>query len=134
MVDTEAGKVDLELPCVLGVDDLWFDAARKRIYATGAVPLMSSAKSTPTVILRSPAFCCIDRGLRDLIRQMSRENPTWGASRIHGELLMLGFEVAHPPSRNTCRRVAGLGRKGGRFFCANRRRRSPPLTCAWSRP
>jgi hypothetical protein len=36
----------------------------------------------------------IDRGLRDLIRQMSRENPLWGASRIHGELLMLGFEVA----------------------------------------
>jgi hypothetical protein len=36
----------------------------------------------------------IDRGLRDLIRRMSRDNPTWGASRIHGELLMLGFEVA----------------------------------------
>ena len=36
----------------------------------------------------------IDRGLRDLIQQMSRENPQWGASRIHGELLMLGFEVA----------------------------------------
>src|SRR6266508_4567859 len=36
----------------------------------------------------------IDRGLRDLIRRMSRENPNWGASRIHGELLMLGFEVA----------------------------------------
>jgi hypothetical protein len=36
----------------------------------------------------------IDRGLRDLIRQMSRENPLWGASRIHGELLMLGFELA----------------------------------------
>jgi transposase InsO family protein len=36
----------------------------------------------------------IDRGLRDLIRRMSRENPKWGASRIHGELLMLGFEVA----------------------------------------
>jgi hypothetical protein len=36
----------------------------------------------------------IDRGLRDLIRQMSRENPLWGASRIQGELLMLGFEVA----------------------------------------
>jgi hypothetical protein len=33
----------------------------------------------------------IDRELRDLIRQMSRENPLWGASRIHGELLMLGF-------------------------------------------
>jgi hypothetical protein len=36
----------------------------------------------------------IDRGLRDLILRMSRENPWWGASRIHGELLMLGFEVA----------------------------------------
>jgi len=36
----------------------------------------------------------IDRGLRDLIRRMSSENPLWGASRIHGELLILGFEVA----------------------------------------
>jgi hypothetical protein len=36
----------------------------------------------------------IDRGLRDLIRRMSQDNPLWGASRIHGELLMLGFKVA----------------------------------------
>src|SRR5215813_4935151 len=36
----------------------------------------------------------VDRSLRDLIHQMSRDNPTWGAPRIHGELLMLGFEVA----------------------------------------
>ena len=36
----------------------------------------------------------INRELRDLIQRMSRENPLWGASRIHGELLMLGFEVA----------------------------------------
>ncbi len=34
------------------------------------------------------------RDLRDLIQRMSRENPLWGASRIHGEFLMLGFEVA----------------------------------------
>jgi transposase InsO family protein len=36
----------------------------------------------------------INRGLRDLIRRMSKENSQWGAARIHGELLMLGFEVA----------------------------------------
>ena len=36
----------------------------------------------------------IDRGLRDLVQRMSKENSQWGASRIHGELLMLGFEVA----------------------------------------
>jgi hypothetical protein len=36
----------------------------------------------------------IDRGLRDLIRRMSRENALWGAYRIHGELLIFGFEVA----------------------------------------
>lgn len=36
----------------------------------------------------------IDRELRELIRRISLENPLWGASRIHGELLMLGFEVA----------------------------------------
>jgi len=32
----------------------------------------------------------INRGLRDLIQRMSRENPQWGAARIHGELLILG--------------------------------------------
>ena len=36
----------------------------------------------------------IDTELRALIRQMSSENPVWGAPRIHGELLKLGFEVA----------------------------------------
>jgi hypothetical protein len=36
----------------------------------------------------------IDRGLRDLIQRMSKKNRLWGASRIHGELLMLEFEVA----------------------------------------
>jgi transposase InsO family protein len=32
--------------------------------------------------------------VRALIRQMSRANPLWGAPRIHGELLKLGFEIS----------------------------------------
>ena len=36
----------------------------------------------------------IETSLRALIRRMSIENPLWGAPRIHGELLKLGFEVA----------------------------------------
>jgi putative transposase len=32
--------------------------------------------------------------LRKLIRSMAVENPTWGAPRIHGELLKLGFEIS----------------------------------------
>src|SRR5262245_42103269 len=36
----------------------------------------------------------IGRDLRDLIRQMRRANPLWGAPRIHGELLKLGLTVS----------------------------------------
>src|ERR1700694_1443119 len=36
----------------------------------------------------------IDADLRVLIQRMSMDNPLWGAPRIHGELLKLGFEVA----------------------------------------
>src|SRR5271163_3053583 len=32
--------------------------------------------------------------IRQLIFRMVAENPTWGAPRIHGELLMLGFDVS----------------------------------------
>jgi DNA-binding beta-propeller fold protein YncE len=33
--NTETGKQVAALDCVEGIDDLWYDAARKRIYATG---------------------------------------------------------------------------------------------------
>jgi hypothetical protein len=36
----------------------------------------------------------ISSEVRDLIAQMARENFLWGAPRIHGELLMLGFAVS----------------------------------------
>src|SRR5262245_37065499 len=41
-----------------------------------------------------PGRPMVSHELRDLIRRMSEENPLWGAPRIHGELLKLGFEIA----------------------------------------
>ena len=38
--------------------------------------------------------------LRALIRRMSVDNPLWGAPRIHGELLKLGFAVAQSSVAN----------------------------------
>jgi hypothetical protein len=35
----------------------------------------------------------VPREVRELIRRISRENPLWGAPRVHGELLRLGVEV-----------------------------------------
>ena len=32
--------------------------------------------------------------IRALVRRMANVNPTWGAPRVHGELLMLGFDVS----------------------------------------
>ena len=49
----------------------------------------------------------VDRELRDLIRRMGRENPLWGAPRIHGELLKLGVEVSE---RTVSRLLQGSGR------------------------
>src|SRR5436305_12603753 len=37
----------------------------------------------------------IAKEVRDLIRRMSPENPFWGATKIHGELLKLGIQAAH---------------------------------------
>ena len=36
----------------------------------------------------------VDKEIRDLIREVSRANPLWGAPRIHGELLKVGIDVA----------------------------------------
>jgi putative transposase len=36
----------------------------------------------------------LDAELRDLVRRMARENPTWGRRRIRAELALLGYEVA----------------------------------------
>jgi len=40
-----------------------------------------------------PGRPSIPKNVRDLIQTMSRENPLWGAPRIHGKLLKLGIEI-----------------------------------------
>ena len=61
----------------------------------------------------------IDRGLRDLIRRMSQENQLWGASRIHGELLMLGFDVAQSTVSKYMTRGRGPPSQSWRTFLRN---------------
>jgi transposase InsO family protein len=48
----------------------------------------------------------IDKKLRDIIYKMVNENPTWGAPRIHGELLKLGFDVSERTISRYIRRIS----------------------------
>jgi transposase InsO family protein len=57
--------------------------------------------------------------LRVLIRRMSIENPLWGAPRIHGELLKLGFEVAQSSVAKYMVKRRGPPSQGWRTFLRN---------------
>src|ERR1017187_4343566 len=46
----------------------------------------------------------VSKEIRALIFQMVAENPTWGAPRIHGELLKLGFDLSEPTVSRWVRR------------------------------
>jgi transposase InsO family protein len=64
----------------------------------------------------------IETDLRALIRRMSIENPLWGAPRIHGELLKLGFEVAQSSVAKYMVKRRGPPSQGWRTFLRNHRR------------
>src|SRR6202790_2247354 len=61
----------------------------------------------------------IDTELRVLIQRMSVENPLWGAPRIHGELLKLGFEVAQSSVAKYVVKRRGPPSQGWRTFLRN---------------
>jgi transposase InsO family protein len=61
----------------------------------------------------------IEAELRALIRRMSIDNPLWGAPRIHGELLKLGFEVAQSSVAKYMVKRHGPPSQGWRTFLRN---------------
>ena len=51
----------------------------------------------------------VTKEIRELIRRLKAENPRWGAPRIHGELLQLGFEVSEPTVSRYLQGLEGRG-------------------------
>jgi hypothetical protein len=47
---------------------------------------------------------------------MVAENPTWGAPRIHGELLMLGFDISERTISRWMKRAPGDAEPGKRWL------------------
>jgi transposase InsO family protein len=54
----------------------------------------------------------INAEIRELIRRMKTDNPDWGAPRIHGELLALGFEISEPTVSRYVQRLKGRTDRG----------------------
>ena len=63
----------------------------------------------------------LDKELRGLILLMAAENPLWGAPRIHGELLKLGFELSQATVSNYIRRHPRPRGQAWRTFIDNHR-------------
>ena len=57
--------------------------------------------------------------IRQLIREMSIANPLWGAPRIHGELLKLGFDIGQTSVAKYMVRRRGPPSQGWKTFHHN---------------
>src|SRR5580698_2963992 len=75
----------------------------------------------------------IDVDLRALIRRISMDNPLWGAPRIHGELLKLGFEIAQSRVAKYMVKRRGPPSQGWRTFMHNHAPDIARWTCSLSR-
>ena len=76
---------------------------------------------------------CARAEVRRLIREMASDNPTWGAPRIHGELLKPGFDVSERTVSRYVERIrpnpdGPVLRLGARSY-GTRRRESSRSTC-----
>lgn len=60
-----------------------------------------------------------DSEVRALIRRLSLENPIWGAPRIHGELLKLGYEVTEATVAKYMVKSPGPAGQSWRTFLRN---------------
>jgi len=61
--------------------------------------------------------------IRVLIRRLAEENPTWGAPKIHGELLKLGLAVSERTVAGCLRRVRRRGGPARRWLAFLRNHR-----------
>jgi hypothetical protein len=65
----------------------------------------------------------ISKEVRDLIFRMVAENPTWGAPRIHGELLMLGLDISERTISRWMRRAPRDPKRAKRWLAFLRNHR-----------
>lgn len=68
----------------------------------------------------------VPKEIRNLIRRMSQENPLWGAPRLHGELLILGFRVSQASVAKYMIRHRTPPSQSWRAFLRNQ---APDLAC-----
>ena len=68
--------------------------SRMRKYRLVVASGWLSVVLAPSLAPKEPGRPKLNAAVRALIRRMVKENSTWGAPRIHGELFKLGFDIS----------------------------------------
>jgi hypothetical protein len=101
VADSDSGRVVAQLPSVLGVDDLWFDADRKRIYATGAGAIEVFQQANPDQYTSVARMIRLTRITHLTVRSSSRRHPIL-KPRQH---CCSRLQSTHSATHNHCRRA-----------------------------